>query len=743
MKLFYFIAGKFSYTFAVTLFVTVFGIIEILLSYIISATYITFSFEKIQGIFIQRFPYVLLAVTVIFFIISGFLAPVKIPAFLKRYRKINNTFKQKMDVEIQSLKETYADFSDFVIIATTLSFFFIFITGAGMTGICLYTFRITGGITLPELKIMLKIILIASVIAIILFGMTTLILTEYLTYKERSDLYIEIVKNGEIMKPYSLYNVSVYFLFYAFLLIIILFTFTGQFEKLKFFSKSNIIIFSYILGSILCVFYVAMIHTKSIRRVLNDLSKVTEGLVSGRREGFRYLSLCREFSLAQHSLMLTGREMDLSRKNLELLILERTDELEKALDTARHKDDQFKKQFDTTGIIRDNILLSKIEDWNEIKFSISHKKVRKHGGDYYNFYQKSENKILILIADVQANDIHASIMTIMLEVFSRAAVGNSDSPGKMLQEINYNIVSHLKTGNNADFFIVAIDDNYNITYSGAGNIKPVITRNDSLDVEILDTGNKAIASDDRSIISFKEEVTKLGYGDRLILFTDGIILTGNFDKEEYSQERFNKSIIDNRELDTDAFTDALIRDLNNYKGSSEPSDDISLIIIEPIQNETVEIIKSSKKLIDNFKYIEAVELLENSLEKYPENLKILYHLGKNYFRVDNYNAALQVLEKYLETDNNNKYVFYVIGACYYQNMDFRKAIENFNSAISIDPFFTPALFALGMSYKNVGDYDIATEIFNKVSEIDTDNKMSLYEIGQIEKLKSESASLND
>jgi serine phosphatase RsbU (regulator of sigma subunit) len=685
-------------------------------------------------------PFVLLAVTILIFIMTGMLMPVKIPAIIARYRKINIVFRQKMDVEIKDLKETYADFSDLTMINVGLSVVFIFLIATGMAGTGLYNLRITGGLTPPELKLILKVILVASVIAIILCGMTALILTEYMTYRERSDLYNEIVKNGEIIRPYSLYSISVYFMFYAFLLLIIIFSFSSLFERLKMADKTNLIIFTYMLGSILCVFYVAMIHTKSVRRVINDIAKVTEGLVSGRREWFRYVSLCSEFSSAQHSLMLTGREMDLSRKNLELVILERTDELEKALDTARHKDDLLKKQLDTAGITQQNLPILKIEDWNEIKFSLDHKKVKKLGGDYFDIFHINNNKNIILLADVQGNDMQSSIIATMLKIFFPAAINNSDSPGKIFREVNYNIISYFKTNYSVDCFIAVIDDNCYVTYSCAGNMKPLIARKGVTDPETLAADNRALGADEKNIGIFKEEKIKLEYGDRLIIFTDGIPSTRNFDNEEYTLERFIQSIINHRELDTDSFTEALISDVNNHRGSIVQFDDISLIVIEPVPDEAVEIIKSSQKLNDSFKYLEAVELLENGLEKYPDNLQILYHLGKNYFKVDNYNSALNVLERYLELNSKNKYVFYVTGACYYQTMDYKKAIENFNSAISIDPFFTQALFALGMSYKNIADYDIALEIFHKVSDIDPDNKMSLYEIGQIEKLKTESAS---
>lgn len=740
MKFFYFIAGKFSYTFAVTLFLTLFGIIEILLAYIISATYLTYSFDKTSGLIIHILPLAVLAVTLIFFIISGFLSPLKIPALLKHYRKINNVFIKKMDVEIQDLKETYGNFSDLVMYNIVSSFFFVFLTGISVTGFVFYKYYVSAAVTLPVLKLIVRFIIMASVISVILFGMTSLILGEYLTYRERSELYNEIVKNGDVMKPYTLYSVSADFIFYVFILAIILITFTAQFNRIKNTDKNNMFILSYILGAVICIFYTARVHTKSIRRVLKDIVKVTGGIASGKKDGFRCLSLCRDFAVVQQTLMITAREMELSRQNLELIILERTDELEKALDTAREKEDHLRKQMDIAGTFQQNYKLVKPENWNELKFSFRHIKTKKLGGDYYDFFQLDDSKTVLIIADVQGNDIPASILTTMIKLFFNAAVYKSDSPGKILQEVNLNILTHFRYPCITDCFIAIIDDGYNCVYSSAGNMGSVILRKESDIPENLEKLNRALGEDEKNISFFKEGKTKLEYGDKFILYTDGIVLSHNQDDEEYSTERFLNSITNNRNLDNENYLNALLRDINNYRSGAESDNDTTLLVIELIPDEVYDLIKSSKRLISDFKYTEAVEILENGLEKYPGNLQILYNLGKNYLRIDNPASAVNFLEKYIESDNSNKYVFYVLGACFYQMMDYKKAIESFNSAISIDSCMIPALFALGMSYKNIGEYDFAVEILNKVSEIDTYNKMAPYEIMQINKLKNESLS---
>lgn len=740
MRIFYFLARNISYTFAVTFFISMFGIIEGLFSYIIASSFVMTSYAKIVKIFVQWLPPVFIITMLIFYILSGFLMPIKIPAFLKRHRRINNVFKMNLKADPDSLKETYGDFSDLVMNNTTASVFFILLTSAAMTGVCAWKFYFTGEISLAESSIILRMILLATVISIIVFGMTTHLLSEYLTNNERAELYNEILKKGEMIKPHVLFSVRINFNFFVFIMIIILFIYAALFERIKAFGSNNLIMVLFMLFAVLSALFLARVNANSILRILNDMARVTKEIASGKRSGFRVLSLGKEFSTIEYALMEMAWEIDEHRKNLELKVQERTEELEKVLNDLKIKDDQIQKQLDMASVIQRSILLTKIDDWNELKFSVKYNAMEKIGGDFYDVFQLKDNKIGVLIADVSGHGIPAALVTAMAKISFGNAGYLFDSPKRIFQEVNKNIIDHMKTQDYMTCFMAVIDDDYNITYSNASHQKAILYRKETGEVELLDTNGLFIGALEEARDTYEEKTTKLNYGDRLILYTDGIPEAQDVHRQEYSNERFEKSILRHKDLGLNDFTEVILRDVQNHIGEMGAIDDISLLIVELVSDEAIDIIKSSKKLINSHKYLDAIELLENGLEKYPDNQKILYNLGKNYFRVNNYNKAVQILNRYIKKDKKNKFAFYVNGASHYQMMDFKNAIENFIAAIQIDSNMTNALFALGMSYKNLGDYDTAVQTFERVINIDADNKMALFEIKQIEKLKSGSVS---
>jgi len=428
-----------------------------------------------------------------------------------------------------------------------------------------------------------------------------------------------------------------------------------------------------------------------------------------------------------------AKEIEEHRKNLELKVEQRTEELREALASLKEKDDMIQKQLEIASNIQRSILPGRIDDWNELKFSVRYIAMEKIGGDFYDVYQMKGDKLGILVADVSGHGIPAALITSMAKISFSSATQQYDSPKRVFQEVNQNILEHIKTQDYMTAFLVVIDDDYNVTYANASHQKAIVIRSDEGRTELLDTNGLFIGAIEEARETYEEKETKLKYGDRLLLYTDGIPEAENMEREEYSVERLQEVALKNRHLPLEDFTSYIIEDVQRFKGKAPVEDDITLLVIELARDEAVDIIKQAKKLIDEHKYYEAIDYLERSLALYPNNRKLIYNLAKNYFRVNNFGKASELIEQYLAMDKRNKYAYYVGGAAYYQMMNYEKAIQLLEKAQSLDPNFTNALFALGMAYKKTGMYQDALQIFERVANIDPDNKMALFEINEIRK----------
>jgi sigma-B regulation protein RsbU (phosphoserine phosphatase) len=310
-----------------------------------------------------------------------------------------------------------------------------------------------------------------------------------------------------------------------------------------------------------------------------------------------------------------------------------------------------------------------------------------------------------------------------------------DSPRRVFQEVNQNILDHVKTQDYLTCFFVGIDEEYNVAFANASHQKGILLRTDEGKIELLDTNGLFIGAIEEARESYEEKRTRLNYRDRLILYTDGIPEAIDENRNEYTNERLEQVIMKNRQLPLEDFTNLIIEDVQRFIGNTAVADDITLLVIELARDEAVDIIKSARKLVSENKYYEAIDYLERGLNLYPENRKLLYNLAKNYFRVNNFGQTVESIKKYISSDKRNKYAFYVGGAAYYQMMDYRNSIELLEEALRIDQNFVNAHFALGMALKKTGAAADAMRCFERVVNLDPDNKMALYELSELRKTK--------
>jgi phosphoserine phosphatase RsbU/P len=736
MRFFRFLAKNISYTFAITLISVFSSWILSILAFFLGTSFIVISYDKLSSYLMKWLPIAVAIPSLIHYIQFGLLEPIGVPAFLKSLRAANRAYKNNMEVPAEDLTAVYTNFSDIPMINLIIAVINTAMAAVIVIALSFYEYQVSESYTTAEFLAVVKVSSLTVIIIIVLYGMATYLISEALTNRERTRLYNRIVQEGIRFKPRALIGIRIKFLFFVWLMVITLLTFAALMEKVRFFGEYSMALLAAYFGiSVLASFLLMQITTGSIMRILNDLIRVARAIASGGTAGYEVLSLEREFTSIEYALMETGREIDEYRRDIEGKVALRTEELQEALSSLRSRDEQIQKQLDMASVIQRSILPGKIDDWNELKFAVRYMAMEKIGGDFYDVHLLKDERIGIMIADVSGHGIPAALVTTMAKMSFSNAGAKYDSPKKIFQEMNQNILDHVKTQDYMTCFMMAIDDEYNVVYSNASHQKAMLLREKTGAIEHLDTNGLFIGALEEARDSYEEKKTRLEYGDRLILYTDGIPEAINEERKEYSNRRLEEIVVKNMSLHAEEYADAILSDVRRFIGNAQLFDDITCLVIELVRDEAVDIIKNSKSLINTHQYDEATAILEKGLKKYPDNQKIMYNLAKNYFRVNNYRRAIDTIERYIAHDEKNKNAHYIGGAANYQMGEFDAAIEYFNRAIELDSTFVNALFAMGMAYKKMEQPDDAIRYFEKVTNIDPDNKMALFEMKSITEKK--------
>ncbi len=737
-KIFYLIARIINYSTAIALFTAIMLSVIIIIEIYILNLFLGGVFDLVISLMNLPQYYIFAGVLILYFLLSGVLTPVKIPAFFRFLREINKNFtknKLKPDINNKDLNKLYNNFTN-IPIYNTLLVFSILVIGGIATLAAAYIFSISySTVFIRHLSKHIQTALILHGFIMIIIAGLTYVLTDTLTMHERALCYNELWKRNFFNRPKSYLKLRLKFNLIAVMMLISLSCFLFVFIQKQLYMELDMSAFLiYFLSSISAAIIILIITSNAILRIFRDISRVAQDITKGLNANFNILPLEGEFADIEYLIMSMDKEIIEHRRDLEAKVAERTEELRKALSNLKERDDQIQKQLDMAGSIQRSILPAKISDWNELKFAVRYFSMDKIGGDFYDVHQIEGDKLALYVADVSGHGIPAALVSTMAKVSFGNAFLKYGTPKKIFKEVNQELLTHIKTQDYLTCFLVLIDDEYNITYSNASHQKGIILRTSEGKIEQLDTGGLFIGAIEDARETYEEKTTKLKYGDRIILYTDGIPEATNSAKEHYSNERFEKIIIKNKDLELREYINSIIEDLQNFISGSKIQDDITLLVIELRRDETIDLIKNVKILVDEKKYTKAVEILKEGLAQFPDNQKLLYNLAKIYLRVNEFDQVIKTINRYIERDKDNKFAYYLAGAANYKISEFDNAIDFFQKALALDPNFVNALFALGMSFKEKNMIEDAGRCFEKVKHIDEDNKMVDYELSQIKSL---------
>jgi sigma-B regulation protein RsbU (phosphoserine phosphatase) len=201
------------------------------------------------------------------------------------------------------------------------------------------------------------------------------------------------------------------------------------------------------------------------------------------------------------------------------------------------------------------------------------------GGDYYDFLQISDDKLVVVVGDVSGHGVSSAL----LMATARALVMlRSSMPGPAASIIN-DVNKHLsldtsETGNFMTFFYCELKElSPEISWVRAGHDPAIIYDPQSGEFDELKGRGLAMGLD----YSFEYEESKrvLEPGQIILIGTDGIWEMHNEQGEMFGKERLKKILRENCKLSSVEMV-LLINDaLEDFRGAAQFEDDITLVVI--------------------------------------------------------------------------------------------------------------------------------------------------------------------
>jgi sigma-B regulation protein RsbU (phosphoserine phosphatase) len=242
-----------------------------------------------------------------------------------------------------------------------------------------------------------------------------------------------------------------------------------------------------------------------------------------------------EIKIADVDYMLIETDLALNESGYLAVMLEDISEKKNIENKARSHLRRYHTDVEMAGLIQKSILPENNNYWDLIQLNSIYIPAETLSGDAYDIIKLSDDEALIYIADVSGHGIQASLLTMFISEKVRA---NAEVAKEGLDILLAEILRGYKAlGIDARVYMSVLCCKYSrsrgeLSIANAGhNCYPLILRGNGRTEEVPVRGMpiSAISEED----SFEEEIIGISPGDKLLLYTDGVI-------EEYN--RTTKSV---------------------------------------------------------------------------------------------------------------------------------------------------------------------------------------------------------
>ena len=198
-------------------------------------------------------------------------------------------------------------------------------------------------------------------------------------------------------------------------------------------------------------------------------------------------------------------------------------------------------------------------------------------GDFYEFVPVDPYRVGVLIADVSGHGVPAALIAAMLKVAVKSVVVSAHDPPEVLSRLNQTFFGQAR-----DQFVTAaylfIDmEKHKALYSAAGHPPMLLSRAGRL--ERIESNGLVLGVMPDPAYPLRE--IPIIPGDRLLLYTDGLIEAENAKGQAFGDTRLEEIVLSDKSRCASELTDKLFNEIQAWRPMSvAQQDDITLIIID-------------------------------------------------------------------------------------------------------------------------------------------------------------------
>ena len=242
---------------------------------------------------------------------------------------------------------------------------------------------------------------------------------------------------------------------------------------------------------------------------------------------------------------------------------------------SRRADERLQREQDEARLIQRALLPATLPALQGIRIAAMWNPASGFGGDCYDVIRFSDERVGVTIADVAGKGLPAALLMSNLQAAVRAFASDSATPQQVATSVNRLLCRNIAVGKFVTFCYLVIDRAHGrLTFANAGHNPPLLIRGTGQPQRLM-TGGMVLGVMPDTI--YEQHEVAIGPGDRLVLYTDGIIEAENGAGDDYGEARLIEAATAHRELAPQQMLDALFSGVSQFADNNF-TDDATLIV---------------------------------------------------------------------------------------------------------------------------------------------------------------------
>lgn len=217
---------------------------------------------------------------------------------------------------------------------------------------------------------------------------------------------------------------------------------------------------------------------------------------------------------------------------------------------------------------------------NEFPTSVSFRVAARYlpmtsvAGDFYDFLLADDQHAGILVADVSGHGVPAALIASMVKLAAAAQSANATQPSELLHGMNTALCGNTQSQFVTAAYVYLSAATSEFWYAAAAHPAMLLLRNG----EVISIAENGLMLGAFSFATYTTISHPLRPGDRLLLYTDGILEAANADDEEFGDHRLAALLQQTADLSHTETADRIITTIQQWAVSQ--NDDLTVLVCD-------------------------------------------------------------------------------------------------------------------------------------------------------------------